>query len=46
MAVDSSRFVAAVFLQDVYNSSMTHHVTMTTEAYENSRPGIAAGNDR
>ena len=34
MAVDRSRFVAAVFLQEVYNSCMTHHVTMTTVAYE------------
>lgn len=46
MAVDRSRFVAAVFLQEGYNSSTTHHVTVTTVAYENSRPGIAAGNDR
>ena len=46
MAVDRSRFVAAVFLQEGYNSSMTHHVTVTTAAYENSRPGIAAENDR
>ena len=46
MAVNRSRFVAAVFLQEGYNSSMTHHVTVTTVAYENSRPGIAAENDR
>ena len=46
MAVDRSRFVAAVFLQEGYNSSTTHHETVTTVAYENSRPGIAAGNDR
>lgn len=46
MAVDRSLFVAAVLPQEVYNSSTTHHLTVTTVAYENSRPGIATGNDR
>ena len=46
MAVDRSLFVAAVLPQEGYNSSTTHHLTVTTVAYENSRPGIATGNDR